>query len=145
MLKGDFIEFLCYFLLDNCSKSVPCPTHYINHTHLLLPEELHTPGLICTDQSLLSKLAVVTWKKQSHLVKHKVNGRNALDVKHFSVSRFVPPICFHIARLAKGFKTKILPTILVTYKTCLLIITTGCLLWVYHSSDVRVSKSNWNS
>lgn len=40
------VVFLGYFLFDDSSKSVPRSAHYINHTHVLLAEELHTLGLI---------------------------------------------------------------------------------------------------
>lgn len=45
---GDCVVFLRanYFLVDDCSKSVPCPAHYINDALLLFPEELHKLRLI---------------------------------------------------------------------------------------------------
>lgn len=60
--------FLSYFLLGNSSKSVPGSTHNINHMETLLLEELHTPRLIYTDQSLVSKLAIFSWNNISKLV-----------------------------------------------------------------------------
>ena len=81
-------------------------------------------------------------------VKQEWTDGHVLYGEHSSVvSKSVPPlICvssYH--RDLRRFKACILSTRAVNNKTCLLINTTRCFTLPFHSTESRVSRSNWNS